>query len=134
MKIDIQAALRAAEIEFVLLDNDVIATNIESEQNLDQVFQLIIYQWTAGNEQDYIRLMITPFLEKPENGYSVDLVYQVLMNNHQLPIARFIFDQDEDLAIAIDINANEWTQEKLMASLGILLPYADHYFSELESL
>lgn len=134
MQIDLRLSLSQLDIDFIVMENGVLGTTIESRKDDSQAFPMAIYQWTAGNEKDYIRLMITPFIERPEEGYSFDLTYKVLTINHQIPMAKFIFDEDEDLALVLDIDVEEWDQNKLVKALDILGPYADYYFSELESL
>lgn len=134
MKIDIKTELNNLGINFIELENNVLGTQLESSQKDNQIFPLAIYQWTAGDEREYIRIIMIPFIERPKDGFSFDLVHKILNINHQIPLIKFTLDDDGDLALVLDVDVETWSQKSLVQSFDILGPFADYCFSEIESL
>jgi hypothetical protein len=133
MNTDIQAVLQSLGIESVVLEDEVYGSSIASAEEDSHKFPLVFFQWTAENEQSYIRLIIIPFVDRPEEGFPFDVFGWVLSANEQLPQAKFLLDSDGDLGLALDIPAEQWSSENLERALEVLGPFADYYYTELVS-
>lgn len=134
MNIDLRALLDPLGIDYVTLDNGVIGTTISSDSEDAPEFSLAIFTWTGGDETQYLRLMITPFVTRPEDGYPVELADTVLILNDQMPKVKFAFDEDEDLALILDLDTDDFHQTKFQRAYELLGAYADYYFSQVASL
>ncbi|GIW61097.1 MAG: hypothetical protein KatS3mg087_2163 [Patescibacteria group bacterium] len=133
MKINIKETLASLKIDFIELEKDVYGLSIASTDESSRSFPVVLFQWTAGDKQEYIRLMIAPFIERPNEGFAFDLFERVLAINEQLPRAKFLLDSDGDLGLALDIDIEEWRSENLERALDVLGSFADYYYEELES-
>lgn len=132
MIVNIESTLKASGIEFIE-DNDIYGSTIASSDD-GRKFPIVFFEWTAEDEQVYVRLIIVPFIERPGEGFAYDLVEHVLFINEHLPRAKFLLDSDGDLGLAVDIAADEWNPDNLKRSLDMLSQFSEYYYDELESL
>ncbi len=131
MVVNIEFALKTLDMEFIV-DNGIYGSSLASS-NDGRKFPIVFFEWTAEDEQVYVRLIIVPFIELPSEGFAYDLVEHVLFINQQLPRAKFLLDSDGDLGLALDIAAEEWSSENLGRALDVLGTFAEYYYDELAS-
>jgi hypothetical protein len=121
-------------VEYTLFENGMIGTTIGSGEKGAPAFPLAIFTWTAGNGNEYVRLVVTPYLEQPERGYSSELSDTVLMINNEVPVLKFMFDDMGDLALAMDLKVEGFNEQIFRQSLDLIGAYADYYLQQLSIL
>jgi len=134
MNVDLQSFMDILGVEYTLFENGMIGTTIGSGEKGAPTFPLAVFTWTAGNENEYVRLVITPYLEQPERGYSSELSDTVLMINNEVPVLKFMFDDMGDLALAMDLRVEEFSEQTFRRSLDLIGAYADYYLQQLAIL
>lgn len=134
MSIDLQSLLQTLDIEYTVFDNGMLGVTIGSEDEHAPIFPLVLFTWTGGDGREYVRLMITPFVECPEGGYPPELADTVMIMNDDMPRVKFVFDEDGDLGLVLDLDAEEFSGMALQRDLDLLGAYADYYFPEVSGL
>lgn len=132
--LNIPSILESLGIDFIDLEDEVYGSTITSAEEGSRKFPIVFYEWTAEDEKNYVRLIISPFIERPSEGWTFDFFEQILDINEQLPRAKFLLDGDGDLGFALDIDVEEWSLENLARALDVLGPFANYCYEKLESL
>ena len=133
MKINLPEVLTSLGIDFMLFEDGQVQTSIETTADDAHVFPLVLFFWTANNEREYLRLIISPFVERPKEGYPTELASTILMMNSQIPEAKFILDE-EDLGFVVDIDTADLSKDNFPRALHVIGAYADYFYPEINNL
>ena len=134
MAVDLEQLLSTYGVDFVSVEDGFLATKIGSGQEGDPEFPLGLFVWQAGDGREYVRLIVSPFVERPEDGYPAVLSDTVLLLNDDVPRAKFILDENEELALVLDLDAVETDSRSFGRALELLGAYSNHFYPRLASL
>jgi hypothetical protein len=131
MNVDLQSLLQSLGIAYDQMEDGTIVIFIGTGEEDAPSFPLMLFTWTGSDERGYISLVITPFVERPEEDYPPELFSTVLMMNDQMPRCKFMLDEEGDLALSLDMDAEELNAASLRRALELIGMYADNFFPEI---
>jgi len=129
----IQSYLHNRRWEYQKIDNDTIATGFTSPlpNGKDHSFPLYVMTVQGMFGDEFVRLMIVPYIEKPADGYPMSLIESIQYINHNLLMAKLAFDETGDLELMVDLKASHLNQTQFDTAIQLLADYAGIYYSHL---
>lgn len=122
--------------EFEQLDQDTILSGFTSPlpDGADHGFPLYVMRVQNEFGDEYVRLVIVPYIQQPEDGYSQDLYRRIADLNHDMPMLKFAVDADGDLEFLVDIPADELDEASFNTLVQVLADYAGLRYRDLAKL
>lgn len=132
----VAAYLSQRQWEFEQLDQDTILSGFTSPlpDSTDHGFPLYVMRVQDEFGDEYVRLVIVPYVQQPEDSYSQDLYRRIAVLNHDMPMLRFAVDADGDLELLVDLSVAQFDEVNFNTSVQVLADYAGLRYRDLAQL
>lgn len=130
------SCFQETQIPFDVIEDVSLQSAFETttEDGEKKSFPLLVFPFEDMFGDIFYRFVITPFVKRPDEARLCEWYTVISHINHNIPILKFVVDDDGDLGLVLDILVDSMDINRFNAALQSIADYAGLYYPLLTDL